>query len=118
MLKKFVHGKNGEVLGTVVAIKTDENEFGVGWAISKRNASVRDIPNKSHGLKVAQGRAMSNRHSVDENLQMMPMNEIGDLVAHAYLEMVGRGSAYYKSCNLLQHCEQDSDVDMPLLSTF
>ena len=104
MLKHFIHGKNGQLWGTLVALKTDQNEFGIGWAACR----TEDMPTKEMGLRIAQGRAMTPNYFMDEIFRMP------DHLVEPYLSMIARSRRYFQNCDLLQEQTADTNDDAEL----
>lgn len=89
MLKKVVRTKHGQPRGLVVAVKTGDNEFSVGW--SACNLKMDTYNPRLAEIK-ALGRACSGRYI---------FNEIVDMPGYMredYLEMVERGRRYFRRC--------------------
>lgn len=102
MLKKTVRDEYGQPIGVVVAIKLDDNFYGIGWAACNRNLDRYD---KKLGEKIACGRAGMTRTLHREILRLnknnlnyvMPRYMVDEL-----LLMADRARRYYKGMDCLQ----------------
>ena len=83
----YIRDRKGQLRGAMVASKTGEEEFNVGWSLCNRQ---EDTFNKKFGVELAYRRAHSG----------FDRRKIPQSIWQNYVDMTWRGAKYFKGCDL------------------
>ena len=82
---KYVKNRKGHPVGIVLATKTEDGKFSVGWSLCKTSD---DVFNKKFGIEIAKRRAHAN----------YDLKKIPHSVYKEWAAMTHRGAKYFKGC--------------------
>lgn len=85
---KYVKNKKGQPIGVVLATKTFDNQFSVGWSLCKINGHNADKFDKKFGVQIAAARAKAG----------YDLKKIPHTIFNHWAEMTHRGAKYFKDC--------------------